>query len=99
MDKNYELEIYRLIKDVDLDGMSCVNEFGWVSDTEFCVWIHYLLFDEFWQNIKAIFGYGFCDDGIDAVLLEDDICITLSDITDAYDVDLEKIFPKDKYRH
>ena len=39
---NYELELYKLIMTPDEDDpdISYVDEFGWINDTEFCVWIN-----------------------------------------------------------
>ena len=42
MSKNYELELYKLLMNPEEDDIdiSYVDEFGWVNDTEFCVWIN-----------------------------------------------------------
>ena len=102
MDKNYELELYRLIMNPDEDntGISYVDEFGWVSDTEFFVWINSICFPDFLSRINDIFGYTLFDDGgIEARIGTDYVCINLEDFAWKYDIDLERIFPKDKYRH
>ena len=42
MRKNYELELYKLLINPEEDDIdiSYVDEFGWVSNTEFYVWIN-----------------------------------------------------------
>lgn len=102
MDKNYELELYKLIMGPDEDDqdISYVDEFGWISDTKFCIWITALWFGDFLEKLNDIFGYSLFDDGgIEARIGSDYICINLEDFVGEYGVDLERIFPKNKYRH
>lgn len=49
MRKNYELELYKLLINPEEDDIdiSYVDEFGWVSNTEFYVWISLNWFKEF----------------------------------------------------
>lgn len=99
---NYELEIYKLIMipDEDNPDISYVEEFGWNSDTEFCVWINNALFADFMERIREIFGTNAFDEGgISAKIGCDYVVFDLGDITDMYGVDLEKVFPKSKYKH
>lgn len=102
MSKNYELELYKLIMNPDEDehDISYVDEFGWVSDTEFYVWINLIWFDEFVKRLKDIFGYSLFDEGgIEARIWCDYVCIDLEYFVGEYGVDLEEVFPKSKYRH
>lgn len=95
-DKNYELELYKLITDEE-DGF--INEFGWVSNTEFLVWIYYFHLDGFIEKAIKIFGDGMFDDsGFDANIQADGVCIDLCKMLDGY-LDLEAVFPKEKYQH
>lgn len=101
INKNYELELYKLIiRPDESDSDICyVQELGWINDKKFCVWIDYLVLDEFMCRLKDIFGYGIFDDGgFDAKMQESYACIDLcAAIGDC--VDIEAVFPKDKYKH
>lgn len=100
--KNYELELYKLIVNPDEENMdiSYVEEFGWVSDTEFYIWINLIWFDEFIKRLRDIFGYSLFDEGgIEARIDSASVCIDLKEVTSGYGIDLEKIFPKSKYKH
>ena len=59
MRKNYELELYKLLINPEEDDIdiSYVDEFGWVSNTEFYVWISLNWFNEFVKRLSDIFGY------------------------------------------
>lgn len=101
MSRNYELELYKLIiRPDEIDPDICyVQELGWINDNEFCVWIDYLVLDEFICNLKNIFGYGIFDDGgFNGNMQSDCICIDLCEAIGSF-VDIEEVFPKDKYRH
>ena len=102
MEKNYELELYKLIiiPDEEDRDILYVNEFGWINNNEFCIWVNISIIDDFIEKLKDIFGYSFFDDGgIEASIGCDDICINLTEACGIYDVNLEQIFPKDKYTH
>lgn len=99
--KNYGLELYKLIMTPDEEDLdfSYVSEFGWVGDTEFLVWVDWNWFKEFMDKITEIFGYGIFDDGnFNANIQPDSVCIDLKDVLEGY-VDIEEVFPKDKYKH
>lgn len=98
-DKNYGLELYKIIKEGDGDGDSYVSEFGWISTGEFCVWVDYWSLNDFMKKLKEIFGYGMFDDGgFDANMQEDGVCIDLCEALENY-LNIEDVFPKDKYQH
>ena len=101
MSKNYGLELYKLVitpDEEDLD-VSYVSEFGWVSDTEFLVWIDFIWFKEFMDRITEIFGYSIFDEAnFNANIQSDSVCIDLQDVLYGY-VNVEEVFPKDKYKH
>ena len=99
---NYELELYKLIMTPDEDDpdISYVDEFGWISNTEFCVWINITWLKDFMERIREIFGIcAFDEGGIDAKVGCDYVAFDLEDITSMYGVNLEEVFPKSKYRH
>lgn len=101
-EKNYELELYKLIviPDEEDSDISYVDEFGWVSDTAFYVWISIVWLEEFVKRLNDIFGYSLFDEGgIEARIGGDYACINLKDIAAPYGVDLEEVFPKNQYRH
>lgn len=101
MSRNQELELYKLIitpDETDTD-VSYVQEVGWVNEKEFCVWVSYIWLREFIERLKEIFGDGLFDDGgFDANMQDDCVCIDLCEAV-GYAVDIEEIFPKEKYRH
>lgn len=102
MDENRELKLYKLIMhpDEEFNDISYVDEFGWVNEKQFCVWISYVWIKEFIDGLKEIFGYGLFDDGtFNGNMQSFCICIDLCAALDGYDIDLERIFPKDKYEH
>lgn len=91
---NGELELYKLCCTGDL-----VEEMGWISDTEFCVWVSYFCIQDFINGLQRIFGYGIFDDGgFDANMQVDGVCIDLCDAV-GHCVDIKTVFPKDKYKH
>ena len=96
-----ELELYKLIMTPDENDLdfSFVEEIGWVNEKIFCVWISYCWIKEFIDGLKNIFGNNLFDDGgFNANLQDTCICIDLCEAV-GYSVDLEKIFPKEKYKH
>lgn len=99
--KNYGLELYKMIVTPDEEDLnfSYVSEFGWVNNEEFLVWVSFGWFKEFMEKLIEIFGYGIFDDGnFNANIQSDTVCIVLNEVLDGY-VDIEEVFPKDKYRH
>lgn len=97
---NYELELYKLCYTDDNEyGICIVDELGWISDNEFCVWVSYLYLKEFMNKLKELFGYGIFDDGgFDANIQTDCVCIDLCEAIGNF-IDIEEVFPKDKYEH
>lgn len=98
---NQELELYKLIRIPDgIDmGISYVQEFGWASDSEFLVWVSYSQLEEFIDRLKEIFDNGIFDDGGFKAHMQDDcVCIDLCEAV-GYAVDIEEVFPKEKYKH
>lgn len=97
--KNYGLELYKLIMESNSCGFPYVDEFGWINTGEFCVWVNYLWLNDFMSDLKKIFGNGIFDDGgFDANMQEDGICIDLCEALGGY-LDIEEVFPKEKYQH
>ena len=93
-DTNYELEIFKLVES-DL-----VTERGWVSETEFYVWVSYLDIQDFMNGLRKICGYEMFDEGgFDANMQSDGVCIDLTDALSSYGLDFESIFDKEKYQH
>ena len=94
-----ELKLYKLLTEPNEDDFSYIQEMGWVSNDEFCVWISYVWIDDFVRDLRDIFGYGVFDEGgFDARMQEYCICIDLCVALGCY-LDLEEIFPKDRYEH
>lgn len=94
------LELYKLCCTDDNEYSDCfVDELGWISDTQFCVWVSYLYLKEFMEQLTKIFGNGIFDDGgFDANMQEGCVCIDLCEAIGCY-IDVETVFPKDKYQH
>ena len=100
MDKNYELELYKLITGKDELGISYVDEFGWINDTQFCVWVSNYFFKDFIDGLTEIFGYGLYDDGsFDGNIQANCVCIDLCEALGNYDIDLKEVFPIKNYTH
>lgn len=100
MDKNYELKIYKLIMNPDEDDstISYVDEFSWINDCEFIVWINIVWFHEFIKQLREIFGETIFDEGgFEATIGPGYVCIDLVDVLRGYDVDFEEVFPKSKF--
>lgn len=86
-DRNYELELYKLI------NTPYVNEFRW-ENSRFLIWVNYNWFKEFIEELTSIFSYTIFDDGnFNVNLQHDTVCINLSCVLNNY-VDIEEIFPK-----
>ena len=94
-----ELRLYKLIESKPENERSCVSEYGWVSDDEFIVWVYHFNVDSFIKELLDIFGSGlFDDEGFKAIVKDTYMCFDLCEILESY-VDIEEIFPKDKYRY
>lgn len=94
------LQLFKLCCTDENEYSSCyVDELGWINDKEFCVWVHYLYLKEFIEELNEIFGCGIFDDGgFDANMQESSVCIDLCEALGSF-IDIEEIFPKDKYKH
>ena len=96
-----EVALYKMLmlpNENDLVKNTLVEEFGWVED-EFCVWIRHSALDEFIQYFIHEFGYcGLDECGIDVKLQYECVVINLCELLED-DVDIESIFPKEKYKH
>lgn len=95
-----EVELYKLCcTDENEYSNYLVDELGWISDTEFCVWVSYLYLNEFVEYLTKIFGYGIFDDGgFNANMQTNGVCIDLCEAVGCC-IDVETVFPKDKYKH
>ena len=95
-----ELELYKLCCTDDNEYESCmVDELGWVNEKEFYVWVPYLYLKEFIESLRKMFGYGIFDDGsFNANMQSDSVCIDLCE-TLGDCVDIESVFPREKYQH
>lgn len=100
MENGFALKLYKLCCTEDnIYGECLVDELGWINDTQFCIWISYHYLDEFMKDIKNIFGIGLFDDGgFYANMRETSVCIDLCEVVGNY-LDLEKVFPREKYKH
>lgn len=93
--KELEKNLYNLITKSD-----DIEEFGWINEEEFCVWVYYEYLKDFMKNIENMFGFGIFDDGgFQANMQSTGVCINLEDITGIDDIDLKKLFPIEKFRH
>lgn len=96
---NEELEFYKLLTETNSGKRKYVQEMGWVSDSEFCVWISYGTIEQFIIELKRIFDYTvFGENGFNAIMQHDCICIELCAACGEF-IDLETVFPKEKYTH
>lgn len=89
----------RIFYKVVTEDEDIVEEFGWISNTEFCVWISYYNLFDFMDSMKNIFGYGMFDDGgFNANMQSDGVCIDLCEMIGDY-LEIEEVFSKEKYQH
>lgn len=89
-----ELRLYKLITS------KYVEEKGWYSEHQFCVWVNYLYLCEFIDDLKEIFGREIFEDGaFNGNFQEDCVAIDLSEVLECYDFDLELLFPKEEFQH
>lgn len=96
---NRELELFKLFTETDEYDDTLVSEFGWVEE-HFYVWVNYIDVYYFMKKLIEIFGYSlFDDDTFDANMQCDGICFDLEEVLGGYDVNLERVFPKDEYKH
>lgn len=94
MEKNYELELYKIVSDRAL-----ISELGWIDEDSFCVWIYYHDLAEFIERMTELFGYWlFDDESFKAFMRADGVVIDLCEMLEGY-VDIEDIFSKDEYPH
>lgn len=89
------LRVYKLIATDDNPyKINLVDEYRWLGKYQFCVWVSYIWLNEFIEELKDILSEGMFDDGgFDGNFQYDCVCLNLSNIVDAYGIDLEEIFP------
>ena len=99
---NTELELYKLITSPDEDSIDIkwVDDFGWIDD-KFMIWVSKCYWHHFMTRLTQIFGYPLCPavSGIDAKIYDETICFALSDMLSEDGINLEYVFPKNKYKH
>lgn len=96
---NKELELFKLFTETDEYDDTLVSEFGWVEEY-FYVWVNYIDVYYFMKKLIEIFGHSiFDDEAFDANMQSDGICFDLKEVLYGYDVELERVFPKDEYKH
>lgn len=96
-----ELELYKLLTNPDEEDedVSYVSEFGWINDKKFIVWVDYLWIKEFIEKLEQIFGCGIFDEGgFDGNIQSYGIAFDLCEAVGCC-MDIEEVFPKDKYKH
>ncbi len=73
------------------------NEYRWINDKEFCVWINYYNLQEFVDELNKIIGIEPSNSECDAQLQDNCLCIVLnkSIINENCGYDLEEIFSKE----
>ena len=93
--KQLEKNLYDFITETE-----DIEEFGWINEDEFCVWVYYEFLKDFVENITDMFGFSVFDDGgFQANMQNTGVCINLEDITGTDDIDLKELFPIEKFRH
>ena len=95
-----ELKLYKLLlTDKNVYEDIICDEFGWINDEQFCVWIPYGYLQYFIENLCKIFGNCIFDDGgFDANIQEEQVCIDLCEAI-GHCIDIESIFPRDEFKH
>lgn len=73
------------------------EEYRWVSNDKFCVWVHYFNIEEFMNELRTICDFDPYDDVLDAQIQDYCVCIELT--ARLFDKDeLEEIFPKENFK-
>ena len=86
--KNYELELYKLVKEGEL-----ISECGWINNKQYCIWVDYINVYEFMGKSREIFGsYMFDDGGFGANMQDGYMCIDLCEMLGSY-LSVEDVFP------
>lgn len=76
-----------------------VDEFGWASNDTLYVWVFYIFLKDFVDELTEILGNGVFDEGgINANMQNDCLCIDVDELLGSY-INVEEIFPKDKFQH
>lgn len=76
-----------------------VVEFGWASNDTLYVWVCYIFLKDFVDELTEILGNGVFDEGgINANMQNDCLCIDVDELLGSY-INVEEIFPKDKFQH
>ena len=93
-----KFELYNLLATEDNEyGTALASEIRWQSDDSLLVWISYLWIEEFMDELVKLFGTEIFDyGGFDGNFQNEYVCIDLKKVI-GFAVDLEEIFPKDKY--
>ena len=97
-----EIQLYKLIMNPDdrHPDVSYVTEFRWVNDKQFCIWIDYVWVEDFIKGMIEIFGHDIFVAGEIYVNLQPNcLCIDLCEVFEYGDINIEELFPKDKYSH
>lgn len=96
-----DLELFKLltIPHEDNEDIQYVYEMGWVSNTEFFVWVSYVWLSDFIKGMEKIFGSNVFSEGLEARMLSNCICFDLCEIAEWYGFNLEEIFPCSIYKH
>ena len=77
-----------------------VSEFGWVDEEKFFVWVSYPYLSNFVDALSRTFGLGIFDDGsFSGKMQYDCVCIDLCEALEGCDINLEEIFPREKFKH
>lgn len=73
------------------------NEYRWINDKEFCVWINYYNLQEFIDELNKIIRIEPSNSECDAQIQDNCLCIVLnkSIIDECGYYDLEEMFPKE----
>ncbi len=90
---NQELELYKFVKAGEY-------ECGWVNDEQFFIWPSFYQLEDFMRYVREIAGKTLFDDGgVEVTLMEDCVCIDLTGLLCGYDIELERVFPKEEFKH
>ena len=73
------------------------EEYRWINDDKFCVWVHYFNIEEFMEELRTICDFDPYNDVLDAQIQDYCVCIELT--ARLFDKDeLEEIFPKEDFK-
>lgn len=94
-----ELKEKEALEYLVLENNYWIDEYGWINQKEFCVWIYYRDLPDVLEYLENVFGSDLLVNNHDynAYLSKYYVCVNLTSLFD-YE-ELLEVFPYEKYQH